>query len=183
MSAIRTRIAGAAEAAEGLAEVLMDCVEGGASVSFMAPLSRERALTYWRGILADVESGSRVLIVAEDDDGICGTAQLLLRQPENQPHRADVSKMLVHRRARRRGVGGALLRTVERVARESGRSLLVLDTASADAERLYARCGWVRVGVIPNYALLPRGGYCDTTVYYRELGDVLTACEVAATIP
>jgi GNAT superfamily N-acetyltransferase len=155
---------------DALAEVLMDCVAGGASVSFMQPFSRERALSYWRGVVSDAANGSRALIVAEDAGGICGTAQLVLGQPENQPHRADVSKMLVHRRARRRGVGGALLRTVEQVARECGRSLLVLDTASADAERLYERLGWVRVGVIPNYALLPQGGYCDTTVYYRELG-------------
>jgi GNAT superfamily N-acetyltransferase len=166
-----TRRLGAVEETvlEALAEVLVDCVAGGASVSFMEPFSRERALTYWRGVASDVASDSRALIVAEDGDGICGTVQLMLSQPENQPHRADVAKMLVHRRARHRGVGAALLRTAEEVARDCGRCLLVLDTASADAARLYGRHGWVRVGVIPNYALLPRGGYCDTTVFYREL--------------
>jgi len=95
--------------------------------------------------------------------------QLILDLPENQPHRADLSKMLVHRRARRQGCGAVLLRAAERVGRECGRSLLVLDTASGDAERLYARLGWRRVGVIPGYALWPRGGLCDTTVFYKEL--------------
>ena len=96
--------------------------------------------------------------------------QLVLEQPENQPHRADLSKMLVHRRARRQGLGAALLRAAEATARECGKTLLVLDTASDDAERLYERVGWQRVGVIPDYALLPQGGLCGTTVYYRNLG-------------
>ena len=96
--------------------------------------------------------------------------QLLLDQPENQPHRAELSKMLVHRRARRRGLGAALMRAAEATARECGKTLLVLDTASEEAERLYERQGWVRVGVIPGYALLPQGGLCRTTVYYRNLG-------------
>jgi len=100
---------------------------------------------------------------------VIGTVQLILHQPENQPHRADLSKMLVHRRARRRGVGAALLRAAEGAARECGKSLLVLDTASDDAERLYARLGWQRSGVIPGYALLPHGGLCDTTFFYRIL--------------
>jgi ribosomal protein S18 acetylase RimI-like enzyme len=95
---------------------------------------------------------------------------LVLEQPENQPHRADLSNMLVHRRARRQGLGEALLEAAEAAARECGKTLLVLDTASGDAERLYERLGWVRVGVIPGYALLPAGGLCDTTVYYRDLG-------------
>ena len=102
---------------------------------------------------------------------MCGTVQLVLDQPENQPHRADLSKMLVHRRARRQGLGAALMRAAEATARECGKTLLVLDTASDDAERLYERLGWVRVGVIPGYALLPQGGLCGTTVYYRNLGD------------
>jgi ribosomal protein S18 acetylase RimI-like enzyme len=153
----------------GLADVLIDCVEGGASVSFMHPLPRDRALAFWRRVAQDVAAGERVLLVAEDAQGICGTVQLTLSQPENQPHRADLSKMLVHRRARRRGIGAALLRAAESAARECGKTLLVLDTASDDAERLYERVGWQRVGVIPNYALLPYGGLCSTTVYYRSL--------------
>ncbi len=153
-----------------LADVLIDCVEGGASVSFMHPLSRARALAFWRRVAAGVAAGERALLVVEDAGGVCGTVQLLLGQPENQPHRADLSKMLVHRRARRLGAGEALLRAAEATARDCGKTLLVLDTASDAAERLYERVGWVRVGVIPDYALLPKGGFCDTTVYYRTLG-------------
>lgn len=152
-----------------LADVLVDCVEGGASVSFMQPLARDRALAFWRGVASDAAAGKRVLLVAEDAQGVCGTVQLLLDMPENQPHRADVLKMLVHRRARRRGVGAALMQAAENAAREAGRTLLVLDTASADAERLYERLGWQSVGVVPDYALLPQGGYCDTRFYYRRL--------------
>jgi GNAT superfamily N-acetyltransferase len=153
----------------GLAEVLIDCVEGGASVSFMSPLRLGKAIGFWRGVAQAVANGERALLVAEDAAGIVGTVQLILDQPENQPHRADLSKMLVHRRARRRGAGAAILRAAEEVARELGKTLLVLDTASADAERLYARQGWVRVGVVPGYALWPGGGLCDTTFFYRLL--------------
>lgn len=154
---------------QGLVDVLIDCVAGGASVSFMHPLSQAKAFAFWRRVADDVESGARALLVAEDDSGIIGTVQLVLDQPENQPHRADLSKMLVHRRARRLGVGAALMRAAENTAREAGKTLLVLDTASDDAERLYARAGWTLVGVIPDYALLPQGGLCGTSVYYRKL--------------
>ncbi|MCY7380669.1 MAG: GNAT family N-acetyltransferase [Gemmatimonadaceae bacterium] len=154
----------------GLADVLIDCVEGGASVSFMHPLPRRRALEFWRRVARSVTAGERALLVAEDAEGVCGTVQLVLDQPENQPHRADLSKMLVHRRARRRGLGAALMRAAEATARECGKSLLVLDTVTGgDAERLYEQLGWVRVGVIPRYALMPRGESCDTTVFYRDL--------------
>ena len=156
---------------EALADVLIDCVEGGASVSFMHPLTRERAVAFWRGVAGGVAAGDRALLVASDEHGVCGTVQLVLAQSENQPHRADLSKMLVHRRARRHGIGAALLRAAETTARDCGKTLLVLDTASDDAERLYQRLGWVRVGVIPDFALLPKGGFCATTVYYRQLGD------------
>jgi GNAT superfamily N-acetyltransferase len=100
-----------------------------------------------------------------------GTAQVILAQPENQPHRGDLAKMLVHRRARRRGIGEALLVAAERSAREAGKTLLVLDTASDDAERLYARGGWQRCGVIPDYARWPGGGPCPTTFFYKFLGE------------
>jgi ribosomal protein S18 acetylase RimI-like enzyme len=152
-----------------LATVLIDCVEGGASVSFMHPLSRERALAFWRRVAQGVAADERALIVAEDARGLCGTVQLVLDQPENQPHRAELSKMLVHRRARRQGLGAALMRAAEAAARDCGKTLLVLDTANDEAERLYERLGWTRVGVIPDYALLPHGGLCGTTVYYRNL--------------
>jgi ribosomal protein S18 acetylase RimI-like enzyme len=154
---------------DGLAGVLIDCVEGGASVSFMHPLPRDRAAAFWRGVGQDVAAGERALLVAEDARGLCGTVQLALDQPENQPHRADLAKLLVHRRARRQGLGEALMRAAEATARECGKTLLVLDTASDEAERLYERLGWERVGVIPGYALLPHGGLCGTTVYYRNL--------------
>jgi GNAT superfamily N-acetyltransferase len=154
---------------QGLAEVLIDCVHGGASVSFMRPLPLDKAAAFWRGIGAQLADGRRALLIAEDARGVIGTVQLIFDLPENQPHRADLSKMLVHRRARRRGVGEALLRAAEALAREHGKRLLVLDTASGDAERLYARAGWIRVGVIPGFALWPEGGLCDTTFFYRTL--------------
>jgi GNAT superfamily N-acetyltransferase len=153
----------------GLADVLIDCVDGGASVSFMHPLSRERAVGYWRRVAQGVAAGEKALLIAEDAQGLCGTVQLVLDQPENQPHRAELAKMLVHRRARRLGLGAALMRAAEATARDCGKTLLVLDTANPEAERLYERMGWERVGAIPGYALLPHGGLCDTTVYYRSL--------------
>lgn len=155
----------------GLSELLIDCVEGGSSVSFMYPLTRERADAFWRKVAADVAVGARALLVAEDDVGICGTVQLVLDMPENQPHRAELVKMLVQRRARRRGLGAALMRAAESMALDCGRTLLVLDAVTGDAgERLYTRLGWTRVGVIPRYALMPDGAYCATTFFYRELG-------------
>ncbi|SFV17242.1 GNAT family N-acetyltransferase [Pseudoduganella namucuonensis] len=155
----------------GLAELLCDCVEGGASVSFMQPFSKDKALDFWRGVADGVRRGERALLVAEDETGVLGTVQLVLAQPDNQPHRADVAKMLVLRRARKRGLGAALMDAAERAARDFGKTLLVLDTSSAEAERLYERMGWRRVGVIPGYALLPQGGFCDTAYYYRLLSE------------
>jgi GNAT superfamily N-acetyltransferase len=152
-----------------LAHLLIDCVEGGASVSFMSPLSFDKASAFWRRVAEATARGERALLVAKDSGGIIGTVQLILDLPDNQPHRADLSKMLVHRRARRQGVGAAMLRAAEELARELGKSLLVLDTASAEAGRLYARLGWERVGIVPDYALLPGGGFCDTAFYYRRL--------------
>ncbi|HEX3603519.1 MAG TPA: GNAT family N-acetyltransferase [Steroidobacteraceae bacterium] len=153
-----------------LSDVLIDCVEGGASVSFMLPISRRTANGFWRNVAAGVAQGDRILVVAEDFAGqIVGTVQLIFAQAENQPHRADIAKMLVHRRVRRRGVGAALLAAAESAALNAGKTLLVLDTASGDAERLYSRLGWQRSGVIPGYALLPGGGLCDTTFFYRTL--------------
>ena len=118
-----------------------------------------------------VKSGriARAVVVAEDGSGIVGTAQVVWAAPENQPHRADVAKMLVHRRARERGIGAAVLRAAEAAAKTAGKTLLVLDTASEAAERLYTREGWQRVGAIPNYALLPNGTPCATVVFYKDL--------------
>jgi ribosomal protein S18 acetylase RimI-like enzyme len=164
--------AACARTLEQLTDVLIDCVEGGASVSFMLPLAPETALDFWRKVARDIEAGRRVVLVARDDQGICGTVQLLLDLPDNQPHRADVAKMLVHRRARRRGLGAALMRAAESAAIARGRDLLVLDTVTrSDAARLYERLGWIRVGEVPRYALWPSGGYVATTYYYRDLSN------------
>ena len=152
-----------------LAALMIDVVEGGASIGFMLPIDAARAQAFWRRIAGGVDGGERVLFVAVDGDGIVGTVQLVLEQPENQPHRADVAKMMVANRARRQGIGAALMRAAEEEASARARTLLVLDTASADAERLYARLGWQRCGTIPGYAQLPQGGPCDTTYFYRVL--------------
>jgi GNAT superfamily N-acetyltransferase len=157
---------------QGLSDVLIDCVEGGASVSFMLPMSRPKAEAFWRTVAASVARGERLVLVAEDDAGvIVGSVQVILAQPENQPHRGDLAKMLVHRRARRRGIGAALLAAAERSALSAGKTLLVLDTASGDAERLYSRQGWQRCGQIPNYALWPDGTPCATTIFFKFLRD------------
>jgi GNAT superfamily N-acetyltransferase len=155
---------------DALADLLIDCVEGGASVSFMAPLSRERAQGFWRGVADGVARGERVLLVAEDAEGVAGTVQLITGLPENQPHRADVAKMLVHRRARRRGIAQRLMAAVDEAARTERRTVLVLDTVTGgDAERLYERAGWQRVGTVPNYALMPDGRFCGTTFFHKQL--------------
>ena len=155
---------------QGLSDVLIDCVEGGASVSFMLPMSRAKAEMFWRSTSASVARGERVVLAAEDVAGaIVGTVQIIWAQPENQPHRGDIAKMLVHRRARRQGIGAALLAAAERRALSAGKTLLVLDTASGDAERLYARHGWQRCGQIPNYALMPDGTPCATTFFFKAL--------------
>ncbi|WP_046864366.1 GNAT family N-acetyltransferase [Microvirga massiliensis] len=156
-----------------LSAVLIDCVEGGASVGFMAPLSQERANSFWKGVAESVAASERILLAAQDspDGQIVGTVQVVLRQPENQPHRADIAKMLVHRRVRNRGVGAALMRAAEEAARAAGKTVLVLDTVTgSNAERLYTRLGWQKSGVIPNYALWPQGGFCDTTIFYKQIG-------------
>jgi GNAT superfamily N-acetyltransferase len=152
-----------------LAAVLLDCVEGGASVSFMLPMARATAVDFWRKVAEGVACGERTLLVAEDDAGIAGTVQLITDLPENQPHRADVAKLLVHRRARGAGIGRRLMEAVEAAARAQGRRVLVLDTASPTAERLYERLGWQRVGVVPDYALLPDGALCATIFFYKHV--------------
>ncbi len=155
-----------------LANVLIDCVEGGASVSFMAPLSRAKAESFWQGVAEGVAAGDRILLVAEEAGGgeIVGTAQVLLGLPENQPHRAEIAKVLVRRSARRRGIAARLMHAAEAAAREAGRTLLVLDTVTGgDAERLYERLGWQRVGVVPDFALMPDGRPCNTTIFYKSL--------------
>jgi len=161
----------AAAAVPDLAEVLVDCVEGGASVSFMWPLSLAQAEAFWRGVADGVARGERILLLAKEADGrVVGTVQLVTAMPPNQPHRADVAKMLVHRRARRQGLAQRLMVAIEAQARAARKTVLVLDTVTGgDAERLYARAGWQRVGAVPNYALMPDGALCGTTFFHKQL--------------
>ncbi|KVD10424.1 acetyltransferase [Burkholderia ubonensis] len=156
---------------DALSNVLIDCVEGGASVSFMLPISRDTAARFWRQVADGVIRGERILLVAERADGrVVGTVQLITALPENQPHRADVAKMLVHRDARRQGVGARLMAAADDAARAAGKAVLVLDTVTgSDAARLYERAGWQRVGDVPNYALMPDGRYCATTFFHKQL--------------
>ncbi|XVJ99159.1 GNAT family N-acetyltransferase (plasmid) [Burkholderia vietnamiensis] len=156
---------------DALADVLIDCVEGGASVSFMLPIARATAVAFWKQVAEGVARGERILLVAEDAAArIVGTLQIVTAQAENQPHRADVAKMLVSRRARRQGIAAKLLAAADHAAREAGKTVLVLDTVTGgDAERLYERAGWQRVGVVPNYALMPDGTPCATTYFHKQL--------------
>lgn len=170
MPRVRRLDAIGARAHAGLCDLLVDCVDGGASVSFMWPMTREKADRYWRSVAESLARGERALVVAEDDRGeILGAAQAVWAAPENQPHRADISKMLVRRNARRHGVGALVLAAAERAAFDAGRTLLVLDTASAEAERLYERGGWQRVGTVPKYALMPDGPFCSTVFFFKDL--------------
>jgi GNAT superfamily N-acetyltransferase len=172
MSDMRVRAVTAIDDAmkRGLGDLLIDCVTHGASVGFMWPMTREKADGFWQGVAASLARCERAVVVAEDAHGkLIGTAQAVWAVPENQPHRADVAKMLVHPRARRMGVGAALLVAVEQAALDAGKTLLVLDTASSEAERLYERGDWRRVGTIPRYALMPDGPFCSTVFYYKDL--------------
>jgi GNAT superfamily N-acetyltransferase len=154
-----------------LSEVLIDCASRGASVGFMNPLPRDKADAFWRDVAANAATGERALWVARDGGGrVVGTVQLVFMQKENQPHRAEVSKLLVHSSARRHGLGARLMQAAEQCAREAQRSLLVLDTATGGgAEGLYERLGWQVVGQVPNYALWPDGGLCATTIFYKAI--------------
>ena len=153
-----------------LVGVLLDCVAGGASVSFMASLSRAEAESFFEKVLQGVQNGDRSLLAAFLDSRLVGTVQILTAMPPNQPHRADVSKLLVLRAARGKGVGRRLMEHLEEVSRLAGKTLLVLDTATGDdAERLYVRLGWTRLGVIPGYAMYPDGRWGDTTFFWKRL--------------
>ena len=162
--------AAAAQAAiDELCAVLVDCVEGGASVSFMLPFDRADAQKFFDNVIASVARNETVLVAAKRDGRIVGTVLVGLDMPPNQPHRGDIKKLLVHRAARKLGLGGALMRRAEAEAKARGRSLLVLDTADAAAERLYVRAGWQRVGTVPDYAMWPQGGFCDTVFFWKRI--------------
>jgi GNAT superfamily N-acetyltransferase len=156
-------------ALDELSDVLVDCVEGGASVSFILPFSRADAARYFDKVIASLARGETVLVAAKIDGHIVGVVQLGLDMPPNQPHRGDIKKLLVHRAARNRGIGAMLMACAEQEAKARGRTLLVLDTAGSEAERLYGRTGWQRVGVVPDYAMWPAGGFCDTTFFWKKL--------------
>jgi|SRR4051795_11915429 len=149
-----------------LALLLLDATAAGASVGFLDSTTLESAKEWWRANLAN----AGVVLVARDDDGITGTVQLRPASMPNQPHRADVAKLLVHRRARRQGLGAMLMQEIERRAKSSGVTLLTLDTKRGDAaESLYRQAGWTEVGVVPGYALNPDGSLCDTVIFYKNL--------------
>jgi GNAT superfamily N-acetyltransferase len=174
---IATPDAGEAKALiPALAEILIDCVEGGASVSFMLPIDRRTAEEFYAGVLDKIAGGSTLVFVAFLNEELAGTVQLSPEQKPNQPHRADVHKLLVAPRARNHGVAQALMAAVEETAKAHGHWLLCLDTAAGSpAERLYEKLGWQRLGVMPRHAMWPQGGFCDTTFFWKDLNANLSA--------
>ena len=162
-------LASSASVCTALSEILIEVVAHGGSVSFMYPLSREAALTFWESSLAAADRGERIVLGAFDAEVLIGTVTLQLDLPPNQPHRAEIAKMMTRLGHRHRGAATALLRAAEALAIDRGRTLLVLDTASGEAERLYVRGGWQRAGVVPDYAMWPGGGFCDTVFFWKKL--------------
>lgn len=154
-----------------LSDILETCVNDGASVSFMLPFTSEKSRPFWMSVAQSVDRGERIVLGAQDAQGVLvGTVQLIINQPENQPHRADVAKLLVHTSARRGGVARELMNGLERCAHQQGKTLLVLDTATgSSAELFYHNCGWQKVGVIPDYAKMPDGTLTGTTLFYKTL--------------
>ena len=153
-----------------LSEVMIDCVEGGASIGYMSPYTLDDAAQFWKAVVADLLNNSVLHLAASDEGKIVGTVQVVLKQPPNQPHRGDLKKLMVRTSARGKGVARKLMQAAETAAQDHGKTLLVLDTATgSDAEFIYPKLGWKRVGVIPNYAKFPDGRFCDTTVFYKEL--------------
>jgi GNAT superfamily N-acetyltransferase len=152
-----------------LARLLVDAVDSGASVSFLAPLTLDQAEAWWRDTVESAREGA-VILVARDDEGIVGSVQMHPSWAPNQPHRADVAKLIVHRRGRRQGLARQLMTAVEEAARAGGYTLLTLDTVpETPADRLYRRLGWTAVGRIPDYALDPAGVMTDTMVFYKKI--------------
>ncbi len=156
---------------DSLCDILENSVNGGASVSFMLPFGRDKAMAFWQKVARSAASAERIVLGAFDArQQLQGTVQLIIDQPENQDHRADVAKLLVHDRARRQGIARLLMLELEKVAVERGKSVLVLDTATGSgAETFYANCGWQKAGVIPRYALMPDGAMSGTTLFYKFL--------------
>ncbi len=164
-------VSAAASAERQLAEILVACVDGGASVSFLAPLPLDAARAYMRGVAQQVATGQCILLAAWIGGVLSGTVRVQLDTPQNQPHRAEICKMLVHPDARRQGLGQALMRAAEAAAAGAGRTLLTLDTFTGSAgERLYRRFGWTEAGVIPGYSMDAAGRLEATTLFYKQLG-------------
>ncbi|MCM5559711.1 N-acetyltransferase [Pleomorphomonas sp. JP5] len=158
---------------DALATMIVETVAGGGSVSFMHPLAMEDARTFWRGSLTAADKGQRVILGAFDGETLVGTLTLLLDCPPNQPHRAEFAKMMTRPSHRGQGIATALIGAAERIARDKGRTLIVLDTASdGGAGPLYERCGFRLAGEVPNYALKPHGGYTGTLYYYKQLAQL-----------
>lgn len=153
-----------------LAEILADAVESGASVGFMHWNGPSDYVAFWTGVAADVAAGRTILFAARQGADVLGTAQLQLVGKPNQPHRAEIAKVLVHSSARRRGLGAALMQAAETAARQAKRDLLVLDTDEhGAARRLYGKLGWTELGTVPRYALMPDGSDCGSTFFYKDL--------------
>jgi GNAT superfamily N-acetyltransferase len=172
-AAISIRSLDAAEAQarlDDLADILVEAVALGASVNFLADFSRDGALAFWRNQLPGVASGERRLFVADTGERLVATALLMFAQQPNQPHRAEVGKMLVRASQRWHGLGRRLLEAVEQAARQAGRTLLMLDTETGSAgDRLYRRCGWIEYGRVPGHAFKPEGSLAETTFFYKQL--------------
>lgn len=171
MTNLRVLTAAQARAAmDDLCAILIDCVEGGASVGFMLPFDGEKAQAFWQGVANAVDAGDVILAVAEHEGQIVGTVQLALKLPANQPHRADVKKLLVHRSARGLGLSRLLMAEIEKQAALAGKKLLVLDTATGElAEGIYEKLGWTKAGIVPDYALFPDGRFCGTSIFYKRV--------------
>lgn len=153
-----------------LISLLRNAVDNGASIGFILPLRDVDAYNYWAKVIADLNAGAKVLLTAEADGKIIGSAQLGLETRANGLHRAEVQKLMVHTQARGQGLGTALMNALEQKARDLGRTTLVLDTREGDdAERLYPKLGYVRVGVIPQYVSNENGGFDATVIFYKLL--------------
>jgi len=160
-----------AEVIAALSDMLIETVAHGGSVSFMHPLAREVATEFWKNSLAQAASGKRVVLGAWEGDELIGTVTLDMDTPPNQPHRAEIAKLMTRVNYRGRGVAQRLMTEAERIAVARGRTLLVLDTAVEEgAAGLYERLGYKRVGVIPGYALKPHGGLTGTIIYFKPIG-------------
>ena len=154
-----------------LSEILVEVVAHGGSVSFMHPLAPDAARAFWDGALAAAARGERIVLGAWDGEILAGTVTLLLDCPPNQPHRAEIAKLMTRVNHRGRGAAAALMRAAEVLAIERGRTLLVLDTASeGGASGLYEGLGYVLAGTIPDYALKPHGGLTGTMIYWKKVG-------------